>query len=272
MGVWLSPDGRFVARGVSTEPQGGNEVTTAFQIWDIRTGRPLLNEVPTPASPWPPIDAAGIAPNDNILIAFEGSGWYLLSPTRKQHFVVASYTSYYQTPATIIYPPGKGDWLLDVGNGYATWTPPTTPSITTLPCNTGVPVSALDDNGQLYACAIGGTHAGGSDTMLIWNIANKAPLATLVDHKHASVVTDATFFDAGRYMAILAEPTKEMDVSGPKNLLVYSVSSHPTEMNVMRLPGVSAGWGVQSFGRFAIATGYSVLGGYCCLMALVGQR
>lgn len=277
MGLWLSADGRFVARGISTEDQSGNEFTTVFQIWDIATGRAILAQAPTSASPWDPIDAAGIAPNGNTLIAFEGAseadtGWYLLSPTLKERNVLATHMSYGETPGTIIYPSGKGEWLLDVGNGYAMWAPPAKPSVTVLPCNTGVVASALDYDGELYACAVGGTHADGSDTTLIWDIAKKAPLTTLADRKHAGVVTGAAFFGGGQYLAILAEPTQAYDLSGPKNLLVYSVSARPAEISVTRIPGISAGWGVQSFGRFAFAMGYSVQGGVCCLAPLSGQR
>jgi WD40 repeat protein len=275
-GVWLSSNGRFVARGVSTEDAQGNESTTSFQMWDTTTGRLVLTEVPTPGSPLPPIAAAGIAPDGQILLALETTSaritdWYLLSPARKQHLVVASYTSYNETPATIIYDSRTGSWIIDVGNGYATWSPPAMPSVTVLPCNTGMSASALDGNGPLYACAFGGSHADGSDTMLVWDITKKALVAKFVDHSRAGSVMGATFFDNGRYLAVFADLTHEAYDSTPKNLFTYSVSTRPTEVSVTRLPGVSAGWALQSAGNVAFAMGISVRGGYCCLKAVAGQ-
>jgi hypothetical protein len=272
VGVWLSPDGRLVARGISILNNKGEEKTIAFQIWDTSNGRPLLTDGPTRASAWPPIEAVGLHSHKTLVIVVQDypgmTSWYVLGLTGKGYKVVAVHRTW-RDPVSITYLSDQDNWLLDLGDSYATWAPPNKPSLTIVPCNSGLPVSKLNIRRKLYVCAAGGSRLNGGDSALFWDITRKLPSTTLIDRQRLGHVKDLTVLDNGQALAILASPPseKETTISGSTTLLLYSLYPHPSEDRTISLPDVSAGWSIQQIGHFVVAFGDTTTGGFCCFAA-----
>jgi WD40 repeat protein len=284
--VWLSPDGRLVARAVYsdywTSPPA---VTIAFQVWNIATRQPLPADAPTPYSPWDPLAIVGLAPNELVLVFedYKSQDW---SWDWQRGHVEVNYHSK-EKPVSISYVAGRAEWLLTLDGsygigtppGYAIWTPSARPSIIRVPCDSYSQVST-NDNGELYACATGPVklfpYVGNS--VVIWDVTKRVESARLGDSRNLSSVMGFTFLNDGRSFAILASPPFGPIGDGPERLLLYSLAPHPAEDSVITLPGVSGGWGIYSIGGFAVAIGQSTRytgTGYCCIKAVmrpVSQR
>jgi hypothetical protein len=285
--VWLSPDGRLVARAVySDDWTSPPMVTIAFQIWDIATHRPLLTDSPTPSSPWDNLQTVGLAPNESVLVFQNYSSWDWVKGQAE-----VDYRDYHsvEKPRSISYVAGRAEWLLALDGtvyggfyststrpGYAIWTPRTTPSIVRPPpCDSPSQEVSINGNGQLYACETGpvklSTHG---NSVLIWDVTKRVEFARLGDSRNLGSVMGFTFLDGGRSFAIDGYPggTPGEGEVLPENLLLYSLVPHPAEDNVITLPGVSGGWGVYSIGSFAVAIGIGAAlpaVGYCCLKAVM---
>jgi hypothetical protein len=277
VGVWLSPDGRLVARGLSILDSKGEEKTIGFQIWDTSNGRPLLTDGPTRASAWPPIDAVGLQSRKAFVIVLQDypgmTSWYVLGLVGSQYKVVAAHHTW-REPVAITYLSDQGNWLLDLGDSYATWAPPNKPSLTIVPCNSGWPVSKINIRRKLYVCAAGGSRLNGGDSALFWDITRKLPFTTLIDRQRIGHVKDLTVLDNGQSLAILASPPSEREttISGTTTLLLYSLNPHPSEDRTISLPSISAGWSVQQVGHFVVVFGDTTRGGFCCFAAFPWPR
>jgi hypothetical protein len=293
--VWLSSDGRLVARAVYsdywTSPPA---VTIAFQIWDIATHRPFLTDSPTPSSPWDNLETVGLAPNEYVLLFQSDSSWHWVKGPQAG---AADYSYYHsvEKPTSISYVADRTEWLLtldgtengaccytSIRTGYAIWTPRTRPSIIRLPsCDSPSQEVSTNGNGQLYACETGpakfSTHG---NSVLIWDVTKRAEFARLGDSRNLGTVVGFAFLDGGRSFAIMGyqRGTPGEGQVLPQNLLLYSLAPHPAEDSVITVPGVSGGWGVSSIGTFAVAIGTGAhmnAVGYCCLKAVmwpVSQR
>jgi WD40 repeat protein len=270
IGVWLSPDGRLVARAVYNAGINNPMVINSFQVWDIATRQPLIDHGPTVSSPWPQIGDVGLAPNGLVLV-FVAAGWELLARSQSGYAKVATYqnTDYVQS---VGYVASRAEWIVNLTDGYAVWKASAMPVMVKVPCYRESQVSTINAQGDLYACAIGGpdsqAHTGNS--ALIWDVTRKAEVARLEDGRHIGNVAALTFLNNGRSVALLAWPGPGNPVvTGPENLLLYSLAPRPAEQSVITLPGLSGGWNIYAIGRFAVAIGQgNGVGYYCCLKAV----
>jgi hypothetical protein len=271
IGVWLSPDGRLVARAVYNAGVTNPMVIISFQIWDVATRQHLINNGPTPSSPWAQIGDVGLAPNEFVLVFLPpttGSPWYMFARSPRGYVPVARYQNT-ESEQSVSYVASRAEWLVTITGGYATWKPSTRPVITRVPCHRDSQVAIVNDIGDLYACATGGAK-GPTDTgksMLIWNVTKSVGSVIFRDSRNMGNISAATFLNSGRSLAVLAwPPANELMTPGPENLFVYSLAPHPAEDSVIHLPGVSGGWGIYSIGNFAVAIGSgSKYRSYCCL-------
>jgi hypothetical protein len=284
--VWLSSDGRLVARAVysdgDTSPPA---VTIGFQIWDVATHRPLLTDTPTPSSPWDNLQTVGLAPNEYVLVFQNHPFWNWVKGQVK-----VGYREYHSAewPDSISYLAGRAGWLLTLDGtkggaccytsiraGYAIWTAGTRPSIVRPPpCDPWSQEVSTNGNGQLYACETGpakfSTH---SNSVLIWNVTKRVESAKLGDSRNLGSVFGFTFSNDGRSFAVIGYrrgPPSEGQVL-PQNLLLYSLAPRPAEDSVITLPGISGGWGIYPIGSFAVAIGIGAHAnavGPCCLKAV----
>jgi hypothetical protein len=156
--------------------------------------------------------------------------------------------------------------------GYAAWKPPAPPVIVKPGCHRDSQVSTVNGQGDLYACATGGPEgeASSGDSVLIWDVSRRAEFARLEDTRDIGNVGALTFLSNGRSVAFLAWPGPGNPiVTGPENLLVYSLAPHPAERSVITLPGLSGGWEITAIGSFAVALGQgNGVGYFCCLKAV----
>lgn len=270
-GVWLSSDGRVLARAAYNAGINNPMVIISFQMWDIATHQPLIQHGPTPSSPLPQIGDVGLAPNGLVLVFVTVPGWHLYARSHDGYEEVATYQSreYVQS---IGYVASRAAWIVNFYGGYAIWKPRATPVIVNVPCHRDSQVSTVNDQGDLYACAAGGPSgpASSGNFALIWDVTRKAEFVRLEDARHIGNVAALTFLNNGRSVALLAWPGPGNPVvTGPENLLLYSLAPHPAEQSVITLPGLSGGWDIYTIGSFAVAIGQgNGVGYYCCLKAV----
>lgn len=276
IGVWLSPDGRQVARAVYNSGINNPMVIISFQIWDIATGKPLIDNGPTSSYPWAQIGDAGLAPNGFVLVLLPpttGTPWYMYALSPRGYVPVATYQNT-ESEQSVSYLASRAEWLVTITGGYATWRSSTRPVITSVPCHKDSQISIINDRGDLYACATGGPEGptGFGNSVLIWDVTKRVESARFRDSRNMGNISGATFLSNGSSLAILARPpARELETVGPENLFLYSLAPHPAEESDIALPEPSGGWSIYSIGNFAVAIGY---GGesyrsYCCLKAVM---
>ena len=269
--AWLSPDGRLVARAVYNAGINNPLVITSFQIWDITTRQPLIHYGPTRSSPLPQIGDVGLAPNRLVVVFVTVPGWHFYARSQSEYKEVATYqsTEYVQS---VGYVASRAEWIVNFYGGYAIWKPSATPVVVKPPCDKDSQVSTVNDQGDLYACATGGPGgpASSGNSVLIWDVNKRTEFARLEDRRNIGNVGALTFLNNGRSVAVLAWPGPGNPVvTGPENLLLYSLTPHPAEQSATILPGLSGGWEISTIGNFAVAIGQgSEVGYYCCLKAV----
>jgi hypothetical protein len=268
--VWLSGDGRLLARAEYNAGTNNPMVINSFQVWDIASGHPLVGHGPTVSSPWPQIGDVGLAPNGLVLV-FLDQGWELFARSQGGYARAARYQTT-DSVQSVGYLPDRAEWIVNLAVGYAVWKPSATPVTVKVPCYRESQVSTINAQGDLYACAVGGPDgpASSGNSALIWDITRKAEVARLEDGRHIGNVAALTFLSNGRSAALLAWPGPGNPVvTGPMNLLLYSLAPRPAEKSVITLPGLYGGWGIQAIGSFAVAIGQgNGVGYYCCLKAV----
>jgi WD40 repeat protein len=275
IGVWLSPDGHLVARAVYNSGFTKPMAIISFQIWDVASRQPLFHHGPTRSAPAAQICDVGLAPNELVLTFVALPTWDMFVHSPSGYVKAATYQNG-QCDKSLIYVPGRAEWFLTFfGEGYTIWKPPARPVNTHVPCRHDSQLSAVNGNGDLYACATGGPTGPAyyGNSVLIWDVTKGIEIARLKDGRTMGNVNDAVFLNNGRSLAVLAQPPGPLNVTGPKNLLLYSLVPHPAEHRVIALPALSGGWSVSSIGGFAVAIGYGgVLNKpkqYCCLKAVM---
>jgi hypothetical protein len=271
IGVWLSSDGRLLARAAYNAGIGNPMVIISLQVWDIPAHQPLIQHGPTSSSPLPQIGDVGLAPNGLILVFVTVPGWYLYARSQGGYKELATDQSR-ESVQSVDYVASRAEWIVNLYGGYAIWKPSATPVIVKVPCHMDSQISTINDQGNLYACATGGPDgpASSGNSALIWDVTRKAESARLEDARHIGNVAALTFLNNGRSVALLAWPGPGNPVvDGPENLLLYSLVPHPAEQSVITLPGLSGGWGIYTIGSFAVAIGQgNGVGYYCCLKAI----
>jgi WD40 repeat protein len=268
--VWLSGDGRLIARAEYNAGINNPMVINSFQVWDIATRQPLVGHGPTVSSPWPQIGDVGLAPNGLVLV-FLDEGWELFARSQAGYARAATYQTT-DSVQSVGYVANRAEWIVNLAVGYAVWNPSATPVTVKVPCYRESQVSTINAQGDLYACAVGGPDgpASSGNSALIWDVTKKAEVARLEDGRHIGNVAALTFLSNGRSAALLAWPGPGNPVvTGPMNLLLYSLAPRPAEKSVITLPGLYGGWGIYAIGSFAVAIGQgNGAGYYCCLKAV----
>jgi WD40 repeat protein len=274
IGVWLSPDGRLLARAAYNAGTNNPMVIISFQVWDIATRQPLIEHGPTPSSPLPQIGDVGLAPNGLILAYVTVREWQLFARSQEGYTEVATYRIA-DIDQSVDYVASRAEWIVTLfGADYAVWKPPAAPVIVKVPCYRDSQVSTVNAQGDLYACATGGLAgpASSGNSALIWDVKKKAEVARLQDARHIGNMGALTFLDNGRSVAILAWPPPGNPViTGPENLLLYTLVPHPIEKIAITLPGLSGGWNIYAIGSFAVAIGQGNGNGYYCCIKAVRQ-
>lgn len=276
IGVWLSPDGRLVARAEYNSGITNPMVIISFQIWDVASHQPLINHGPTPSSPWAQLGDVGLAPNEFVLVFLPpypyGRPWYMFARSPSGYVRVATYQNT-EVEQSVSYVASRAEWLLTFYGGYAIWKPSTSPVIMHPPCYRDSQISIVNDIGDLYACATGGPDSptGTGNSVLIWDATKNVKSVRFRDSRNMGNISSATFLNNGRSLAVLAfSPSNELMTVGSENLFVYSLAPRPAEESMVALPGVSGGWSVYSIGSFAVAIGFGrQYRAYCCLRAVM---
>jgi WD40 repeat protein len=271
--VWLSPDGRLIARAVYNSGFTKPMAIISFQIWNIVTRQPLFHHGPTRSAPAAQISDVGLAPDGLLLTFVSLPTWYLFAHTTTGYVKVATYRTT-ESSESVSYVASRAEWFVPLaGGGYAIWKPSTTPEIIRVPCHGQSQISVVSGNGGLYACAAGGPDgpADFGNSVLIWDITHRVEVARLKDSRNIGNAVEGTFLNNGRSLAVLALPPHGLLNSGPQNLLLYSLGPHPAEQSVITLPGIpGGGWAVHTIGRFAVVIGTGLkYHAWCCLKAVM---
>jgi hypothetical protein len=264
--AWISPDGRLVSTDVTT-----NYETIALGIWDVQQGTLELTNGPTTKEPWVGVDRVAFRPDENVLlvqdsgIPKDGATW---SDNKIDGRAMFELHSYDHAPRSLYatYSLAEHTWIfLTSPDGYVRWTPPTAPLRTRFSACSKASFSAIDDSGEYFACAHGGTSVNGDPLFSEWSIQTKQLLVTFPVDPYG-VIQQLLPFNHGGSIAVMAG--KDTSQSSSKQLLIYDITPHLALRSTTHLPAISGGWRMQMLGEYIVATGFSMKGGNCCVVAV----
>jgi eukaryotic-like serine/threonine-protein kinase len=204
-GLWLSPDGRFLAR---------LEEGYALRVWRVADGRPVLREEPRQTRGW------AFSP-DSRHLAVGRQGWVL-----RFEMATGKEVNRWRLPAAAhgleFHPDNR-----QLAVGYHTSTIASVYDATNGKLVANLPVGSINE--QVVAWHPDGERlavAGSDPRIQVWDVAAKRKLATL--EGHAQHVTHLTFHPGGGLLASTSWDgvLRLWDPSSGRQLMQIPVSSH----------------------------------------------